>query len=167
MGRRCSEREMQSPDFIGLSGDVQVWGARRVGTLPWVLLNQQNAVKLVIFWVHNLRPSPGGMRPARHWKYPTNGTPNSLRATVIKDFRPGLQIRPRRFDSGFGLHLRKPRRSRSAGFFYGCAKGGCIPQNEAEGCRLVHKVIDERIIVSVITVGKQEHSAVYNQAKKR
>jgi len=31
----------------------------------------------------------------------------------------------------------------------------------------VHKVIDERIIVSVNTVGKQEHSAVYNQAKKR
>ena len=85
----------------------------------------------------------------------------------INNIYRGMQIRPRRFDSGFGLHLRKPRRSRSAGFFYGCAKGGCIPQNEAEGCRLVHKVIDERIIVSVITVGKQEHSAVYNQAKKR
>ena len=28
MGRRCSEREMQSPDFIGLLGDMQVWGAR-------------------------------------------------------------------------------------------------------------------------------------------
>ena len=28
MGRRCSEREMQSPDLIGLLGDMQVWGAR-------------------------------------------------------------------------------------------------------------------------------------------
>ena len=88
--------------------------------MPWVLLNQQSAVKLMIFWVHNLRQSLGGMRHARHWKSPTNGTPNSLRATVIKDFRPGLQIRPRRFDSGFGLHIRKPRRSRSTGFFYAC-----------------------------------------------
>ena len=73
----------------------------------------------MIFWVHNLRPSLDGMRPARHRKSPTNGTPNSLQATVIKDFRPGLQIRPRRFDSGFGLHLRKPRRPWSTGFFYG------------------------------------------------
>ena len=38
---------------------------------------------------------------------------------------------------------------------------------KAAGCRLVYKVIDERIIVSVNTVGKQEHSAVYNQAKRR
>ncbi|NNB16044.1 hypothetical protein [Pseudomonas fragi] len=38
---------------------------------------------------------------------------------------------------------------------------------KAAGCRLVYKVIDERTIVSVNTVGKQEHSAVYNQAKKR
>ena len=38
---------------------------------------------------------------------------------------------------------------------------------KAAGCRLVYKVIDERIIVSVITVGKRERSAVYNQAKKR
>ena len=120
MGRRCSEREMQSPDFTGLLGDMQAWGARRVGTLPRVLFNQQSAVKLVIFWVHNLRPSLDGMRPTRCMKSPTNGTPNRLQATVIKDFRHGLQIRPRRFDSGFGLHIRKPRRSRSTGFFYAC-----------------------------------------------
>lgn len=29
MGRRCSEREMQSPDFIGLLGVMQAWGTRR------------------------------------------------------------------------------------------------------------------------------------------
>ena len=56
----------------------------------------------MLFWVHNLRLDLGGMRPARHWKSPTNGTPNSLQVAVIKDFSPGLQIRPRRFDSGFG-----------------------------------------------------------------
>ena len=39
--------------------------------------------------------------------------------------------------------------------------------NQAACCRLVYKVIDVRIIVSVITVGKRERSAVYNQAKKR
>ena len=38
----------------------------------------------------------------------------------MKDFSPGLQIRPRRFDSGFGLHIRKPRRPWSTGFFYAC-----------------------------------------------
>ena len=88
--------------------------------MPRVLFNQQSAVKLVIFWVHNLRPSLDGMRPTRCMNSPTNGTPNRLQDTVIKDFRHGLQIRPRRFDSGFGLHIRKPRRSRSAGFFYAC-----------------------------------------------
>ena len=60
------------------------------------------------------------MRPVRHRMFATNGTPNSLQATVMKDFSPGLQIRPRRFDSGFGLHIRKPRRPWSAGFFYAC-----------------------------------------------
>ena len=59
------------------------------------------------------------MRPVRHRRFATNGTPNSLQATVMKDFSPGLQIRPRRFDSGFGLHIRKPRRLTSAGFFCG------------------------------------------------
>ena len=39
--------------------------------------------------------------------------------------------------------------------------------NQAACYRLVYKVIDVRIIVSVITVGKRERSAVYNQAKKR
>ena len=34
-------------------------------------------------------------------------------------FSRGLQIRPRRFDSGFGLHIRKPRRLASTGFFIG------------------------------------------------
>ena len=38
---------------------------------------------------------------------------------------------------------------------------------KAAGYRLVYKVIDERIVVSVIAVGKRERSAVYNQAKKR
>ena len=60
------------------------------------------------------------MRPVRHRRFATNGTPNSLQATVMKDFSPGLQIRPRRFDSGFGLHIRKPRRPWSTGFFYAC-----------------------------------------------
>ena len=44
----------------------------------------------------------------------------SLQATACLSFHIGLQIRPRRFDSGFGLHIRKPRRPRSTGFFYGC-----------------------------------------------
>ena len=63
------------------------------------------------------------MRPVRHRMFATNGTPNSLQATVMKDFSPGLQIRPRRFDSGFGLHIRKPRRPWSTGFFYAWKKG--------------------------------------------
>ncbi len=38
---------------------------------------------------------------------------------------------------------------------------------KAAGYRLVYKVIDERIVVSVIAVGKRERSSVYDQAKKR
>ena len=38
---------------------------------------------------------------------------------------------------------------------------------KAAGYRLVYKVIDERIVVSVITVGKRERSSVYDRAKKR
>ena len=55
------------------------------------------------------------------------------------------------------------------GFFMAAEKGDVFRKMKlkAAGCRLVYKVIDERIIVSVNTVGKQEHSAVYNQAKKR
>ena len=48
------------------------------------------------------------MRPVRHRRFATNGTPNSLQTAVIKDFSPGLQIRPRRFDSGLGLHPENP-----------------------------------------------------------
>ena len=36
----------------------------------------------------------------------------------INNIYRGMQIRPRRFDSGFGLHIRKPRRLASTGFFY-------------------------------------------------
>ena len=55
------------------------------------------------------------------------------------------------------------------GFFMAAEKGDVFRKMKlkAAGCRLVYKVIDERTIVSVNTVGKQEHSAVYNQAKKR
>ena len=55
------------------------------------------------------------------------------------------------------------------GFFMAAEKGDVFSKMKlkAAGCRLVYKVIDERTIVSVNTVGKQEHSAVYNQAKKR
>jgi len=38
----------------------------------------------------------------------------------INNIYRGMQIRPRRFDSGFGLHIRKPRRPWSTGFFYAC-----------------------------------------------
>ena len=41
----------------------------------------------------------------------------------INNIYRGMQIRPRRFDSGFGLHLRKPRRPWSTGFFYAWKKG--------------------------------------------
>ena len=77
-----------------------------------------------VFWVHNLKLSLGRMRAVSSRGTSINGTPSSSQATVLKDFPSGLQIRPRRFDSGFGLHIRKPRRLTSAGFFYGCEKGG-------------------------------------------
>jgi mRNA interferase RelE/StbE len=32
---------------------------------------------------------------------------------------------------------------------------------------LVYEVIDERVVVSVVAVGKRERSAVYDRAKKR
>ena len=38
---------------------------------------------------------------------------------------------------------------------------------KAAGYRLVYKVIDERIVVSVIAIGKRDRSAVYDHAKKR
>ena len=60
------------------------------------------------------------MRAAECRKAQSNGTQNTLQGAQIKGCSPGLQIRPRRFDSGFGLHIRKPRRSRSTGFFYAC-----------------------------------------------
>ena len=62
-----------------------------------------------------------------------------------------------------------PADSRLRGFFMAAQKGDVFRKMKlkAAGCRLVYKVIDERIIVSVNTVGKQEHSAVYNQAKRR
>ena len=75
-----------------------------------------------VFWVHNLKLSLGRMRAVSSRGTSINGTPSSSQATVLKDFPSGLQIRPRRFDSGFGLHIRKPRRSRSTGFFYACEK---------------------------------------------
>lgn len=37
----------------------------------------------------------------------------------------------------------------------------------ASGYRLVYQVIDERVVVSVVAVGKRERSAVYERAKKR
>ncbi|MFJ4192962.1 type II toxin-antitoxin system RelE/ParE family toxin [Pseudomonas sp. NPDC089534] len=37
----------------------------------------------------------------------------------------------------------------------------------ASGYRLVYQVIDERIVVSVVAVGKRERSDVYENAKKR
>ena len=60
------------------------------------------------------------MRAAGCRKAQNNGTQNTLQGAQIKGCSPGLQIRPRRFDSGFGLHIRKPRRLTSAGFFYAC-----------------------------------------------
>jgi mRNA interferase RelE/StbE len=38
---------------------------------------------------------------------------------------------------------------------------------KASGYRLVYQVIDERVVVSVVAVGKRERSAVYERAKKR
>ncbi|MHC8398344.1 type II toxin-antitoxin system RelE family toxin [Pseudomonas sp. MDT1-17] len=37
----------------------------------------------------------------------------------------------------------------------------------SSGYRLVYEVIDERVVVSVVAVGKRERSAVYDRAKKR
>ena len=37
----------------------------------------------------------------------------------------------------------------------------------SSGYRLVYQVIDERIVVSVVAVGKRERSSVYEKAKKR
>jgi len=38
---------------------------------------------------------------------------------------------------------------------------------KAAGYRLVYQVIDERVVVSVVAVGKRERSGVYERAKKR
>ncbi|WP_285419503.1 type II toxin-antitoxin system RelE/ParE family toxin [Pseudomonas sp. efr-133-TYG-5] len=38
---------------------------------------------------------------------------------------------------------------------------------KASGYRLVYQVIDERVVVSVVAVGKRERSSVYATAKKR
>jgi mRNA interferase RelE/StbE len=37
----------------------------------------------------------------------------------------------------------------------------------SSGYRLVYEVIDERIVVSVVAVGKRERSEVYERARKR
>jgi mRNA interferase RelE/StbE len=38
---------------------------------------------------------------------------------------------------------------------------------KSSGYRLVYEVIDERVVVSVVAVGKRERSTVYERAKKR
>ena len=38
---------------------------------------------------------------------------------------------------------------------------------KASGYRLVYQVIEERVVVSVVAVGKRERSNVYENAKKR
>ena len=38
---------------------------------------------------------------------------------------------------------------------------------KASGYRLVYQVIDERVVVSVVAVGKRERSSVYEKASKR
>ncbi|MBK5538276.1 type II toxin-antitoxin system RelE/ParE family toxin [Pseudomonas sp. TH05] len=38
---------------------------------------------------------------------------------------------------------------------------------KASGYRLVYQVIDERVVVSVVAVGKRERGTVYERAKKR
>lgn len=38
---------------------------------------------------------------------------------------------------------------------------------KASGYRLVYQVIDERVVVAVVAVGKRERGAVYEQARKR
>jgi len=38
---------------------------------------------------------------------------------------------------------------------------------KSAGYRLVYQVIEERVVVSVVAVGKRERSAVYGRAKQR
>ena len=38
---------------------------------------------------------------------------------------------------------------------------------KASGYRLVYQVIEERVVVSVVAVGKRERSNVYENARKR
>jgi mRNA interferase RelE/StbE len=38
---------------------------------------------------------------------------------------------------------------------------------KSSGYRLVYEVIDERVVISVVAVGKRERSTVYERAKKR
>jgi mRNA interferase RelE/StbE len=38
---------------------------------------------------------------------------------------------------------------------------------KSSGYRLVYQVFDERVVVSVVAVGKRERSDVYDRAKKR
>ncbi|WP_207815696.1 type II toxin-antitoxin system RelE/ParE family toxin [Pseudomonas sp. 50_B] len=38
---------------------------------------------------------------------------------------------------------------------------------KASGYRLVYQVIEERVVVCVVAVGKRERGAVYEQARKR
>ncbi|HWT69737.1 MAG TPA: type II toxin-antitoxin system RelE/ParE family toxin [Pseudomonas sp.] len=38
---------------------------------------------------------------------------------------------------------------------------------KSSGYRLVYEVIEERVVVSVVAVGKRERSEVYERAKKR
>ncbi|MBB4056369.1 mRNA interferase RelE/StbE [Pseudomonas koreensis] len=38
---------------------------------------------------------------------------------------------------------------------------------KASGYRLVYQVIDERVVVSVLAVGKRERSSVYDAARNR
>ena len=67
------------------------------------------------------------MRAVGYWKRPTNGTQSRLQTTDLKDFLLGLQIRPRRFDSGLGLHPENPVDHRLRGFFMPAEKGRCVP----------------------------------------
>ena len=53
VGRRCSERKMQSPDFIGLLGVLQAWGARRLGVLFCRFFRPSESSREDGFWVHN------------------------------------------------------------------------------------------------------------------
>ena len=38
---------------------------------------------------------------------------------------------------------------------------------KASGYRLVYQVVDERVVVSVVAVGKRDRSEVYERARKR